>query len=459
MLNAMATSAAARMAATDDSATEASSTAAAVGAVAGATTARVAETAAAVEDAVAAAAADETISPIPLEEIPSDNDVLDGIIISDIDSILGSENSTDSNGEIEDADTDDDRIPEPAPSPEPVESPPLAPPSADESEINQEEKQSAQESSDEEDEIYECAVCYKQLNMRNNVVTKCGHHYCSKCFYRWIQTNASCPLCRTPITSNAHLTPEQLNNVLSTEYGDYIMLLERLNRVQRQTLKLNDQHLHLSRENSKLFRRQISLRELQQITEVSNEAIISARKDFLQDPVSHYNRFRCIYKNSPKLLYAFINAYEREIERLEKMKIPEKITKLTPQKRKGDQKIIIKRRTKDYVDGGDPKASQPELLQYIRWCDIFQRRDHRALQTAYADLINNNISAEEAAAAGAAAAASIRTTPWPSVAGAAEAAGAASASGAAEAASAPEAASALIWRIEEEEESQNVVII
>ena len=64
-------------------------------------------------------------------------------------------------------------------------------------------------------ESYDCGVCYKTLTMDDNVVTKCSHHYCKDCFYRWIQTNASCPMCRTPITSNAHLTEEQLQMALS----------------------------------------------------------------------------------------------------------------------------------------------------------------------------------------------------------------------------------------------------
>ena len=62
-----------------------------------------------------------------------------------------------------------------------------------------EEEEEEEEEHKNEKESYDCGVCYKSLNMDNSVVTKCKHHYCNDCFYRWIQTQATCPMCGTPI--------------------------------------------------------------------------------------------------------------------------------------------------------------------------------------------------------------------------------------------------------------------
>ena len=44
-----------------------------------------------------------------------------------------------------------------------------------------------------------CCVCYDVLNLENSVVTPCNHFFCSGCFFRWLQTKDTCPMCRYDI--------------------------------------------------------------------------------------------------------------------------------------------------------------------------------------------------------------------------------------------------------------------
>ena len=68
-----------------------------------------------------------------------------------------------------------------------------------EEEKQEEEKQ--EEEKQEEEPSYDCAVCYCSLNVENIVNTTCNHKYCKKCFFRWMKTSPSCPLCRKNLVS------------------------------------------------------------------------------------------------------------------------------------------------------------------------------------------------------------------------------------------------------------------
>ena len=55
--------------------------------------------------------------------------------------------------------------------------------------------------------LFECNICLDTAN--NPVVTKCGHLYCWRCIYEWIQQPRDtlvCPSCRSGITQDS-LTP------------------------------------------------------------------------------------------------------------------------------------------------------------------------------------------------------------------------------------------------------------
>jgi len=187
-------------------------------------------------------------------------------------------------------------------------------PSEDTPFIPEEEEEEEEEETENKYEKYECGICYKNLTMDTNVVTKCDHHFCKKCFYRWIQTNASCPMCRTQIACEVQLTDEQLDRVSSEEYGRYVWALERATVTESKVRKLESI-------NTDLLQRQISLRIQIDNTKARTDGMIYARE-------MHANRFnpkteklRRFYRSSySSALYGeFMKGYHDEEDRLNKL--------------------------------------------------------------------------------------------------------------------------------------------
>ena len=194
-------------------------------------------------------------------------------------------------------------------------------------------------------ESYDCGVCYKELNMDDNVVTKCNHHYCKDCFYRWIQTNASCPMCRTPITSNAHLTEDQLQMEISEEYAHYVDVLTRSNIILRSNMRLKENHQQLLQNTNCLLKRQISLREQMDISIAATNGIIACRERLLNKNKSLKQMFTDRYLKSfnKNLYFQFHKSYKEEKRRLIELNFNPKIFQQNI-KINHNKKIVIKKR-------------------------------------------------------------------------------------------------------------------
>lgn len=245
-------------------------------------------------------------NPIPIEEEPtevfneSDEDfveeLIDGMTDDDSDSMHElnefSDNDYDENDEIE----QEEKVPE-------------------------EKEEEKEESTENKHDSYECAVCYKTLTMDTNVVTKCDHHFCKTCFYRWIQTNASCPLCRTLIDSNAHLSPEQLEMTLSTEYAYYMHVLEKANNLQGKHIRLTKKHYKLKINTDQLLKRQITLNRLIDQTAAITNAMVAAREHCINNDSGKLETFAKNYRRYklPHLYNAFYGAFSKEKERIQEL--------------------------------------------------------------------------------------------------------------------------------------------
>lgn len=133
------------------------------------------------------------------------------------------------------------------------------------------------------EEVSSCNVCYTELKIENTVSTNCNHLFCRKCFFRWIEMNATCPVCRAPIDSKTNLTEEQMSAEMSDTYQMYQSLLLESNRLLRSQMRLNKE-LFSARTNmiaiqattNGLMRRQISLREQIDKTRGYNEGQLAA---------------------------------------------------------------------------------------------------------------------------------------------------------------------------------------
>jgi len=278
---------------------------------------------------------EEVPNPIPIEEAPtevfneSDEDFVEELIDGMTDDYSDSMSELE---EISDNDSDNNNYDE-------------------NDEIEQEEKvpeekeEEKEESTENKHDSYECAVCYKTLTMDTNVVTKCDHHFCKTCFYRWIQTNASCPLCRTLIDSNAHLSPEQLEMALSTEYAYYMHVLEKANNLQGKHIRLTNKHYKLKMDTNQLLTRQITLNRLIDQTAAITNAMVAAREHCINNDSGKLETFAKNYRRHklPHLSNAFYGAFSEEKERIQEFidESPD-IVKLAPKKRKRMSRKNIK---------------------------------------------------------------------------------------------------------------------
>ena len=49
-----------------------------------------------------------------------------------------------------------------------------------------------------------CGVCWEAIELGKSVGTPCNHTYCTTCFFKWIKTHNTCPLCRHDMLSKTY---------------------------------------------------------------------------------------------------------------------------------------------------------------------------------------------------------------------------------------------------------------
>ena len=112
-----------------------------------------------------------------------------------------------------------------------------------------------------------CMVCYVELDIFNIVNMECGHKMCSKCFPRWMSTNANCPSCRYKLATRIQLTDEELKREIGEIHTYYLHTADKFFRRHKDYVKLK-------RTTDALMARQISLTN--QIEETEGTLIGSA---------------------------------------------------------------------------------------------------------------------------------------------------------------------------------------
>ena len=134
---------------------------------------------------------------------------------------------------------------------------------------------------DNKDEIETCSVCYKDLAIENSVCTLCDHFYCRKCFFRWIEVNATCAMCRAPIDSKTNLSEEQLSQEYSECYLAYKNLIINNARYWRRNMKLIKEEKVLEEKNISLMNTQIRLRDGIEYSSGYNDGSMAAHDKIL----------------------------------------------------------------------------------------------------------------------------------------------------------------------------------
>ena len=97
-----------------------------------------------------------------------------------------------------------------------------------------------------------CPICDDELNISNCVSTECDHQFCKTCFWKWIKTNNSCPLCRKSVLANSEELEEHKYMRRMLEQRTEILsqlsyfekrkkeLLEEINNIKSKKNKNND---------------------------------------------------------------------------------------------------------------------------------------------------------------------------------------------------------------------------
>lgn len=76
-----------------------------------------------------------------------------------------------------------------------------------------------------------CAICQNEIDFKKSVLTSCNHHFCSSCFFKWLEKKADCPVCRKVFKKNTNYDIEierEILDQLEGEVRDYTNLVDEL---------------------------------------------------------------------------------------------------------------------------------------------------------------------------------------------------------------------------------------
>lgn len=54
-----------------------------------------------------------------------------------------------------------------------------------------------------------CTICLQKIDASRNVCTPCNHFFCSGCFFKWIYSSKTCPICRKTLIAEANTEEKQ----------------------------------------------------------------------------------------------------------------------------------------------------------------------------------------------------------------------------------------------------------
>ena len=165
-----------------------------------------------------------------------------------------------------------------------------------------------------------CGICYTDLTLDNNVTTDCGHHFCNKCFFRWIEVNATCPSCRAPIDSKTNLTEQQLNMEYTEVYTEYTRQLQNYCRQMEKNKDARMEWMEIREKTNDQLKRQIRLREQMLETEGYNEGFMAAAFEFFHGTDKKYtSRVLEINRGQRGFMRGFMAGASQESRRLDRM--------------------------------------------------------------------------------------------------------------------------------------------
>ena len=105
-----------------------------------------------------------------------------------------------------------------------------------------------------------CGVCWEAIELGKSVGTPCNHTYCTTCFFKWIKTHNTCPLCRHDMLSKTYEGDRrELLDAIEDQISEATLEWRDARRATRAAVR---RHEAIVGENEAVFARQIRLREM-----------------------------------------------------------------------------------------------------------------------------------------------------------------------------------------------------
>lgn len=153
---------------------------------------------------------------------------------------------------------------------------------------NEEEKvsdESDESNSDSDVDTKECCVCYKtKSDLHTLVLPNCGHIICQNCFFRWLRTSPTCPMCRDNFTSWERVSSDTIKD-------DIYEITRLFNRVSKSHNSLMHRCEDLRHDVSHLRKKNTKLRNENHELKNTNNGMMSAiiRRRKYTDYIRGYN--------------------------------------------------------------------------------------------------------------------------------------------------------------------------
>jgi hypothetical protein len=118
-------------------------------------------------------------------------------------------------------------------------------------------------SDDEEEGEQDCCVCYKTKSDINTfVLPNCNHIICNTCFFRWLRTSPTCPMCRDDFTSWERVSDDTIGNDVRELTGLFKTVSREHNALTHKNNSIRHENYKLRRKRNTLFLENADLKSL-----------------------------------------------------------------------------------------------------------------------------------------------------------------------------------------------------
>ena len=172
-----------------------------------------------------------------------------------------------------------------------------------------------------------CCICSDDLTLSTVVNTHCGHQFCGECFWKWMKSKNTCPLCRKDILYNSEELKEnrhmrELLDHRSTIVRDVEDSYEEKDALDREIRQKQQKSVQLSEELKKLNidiqqgKKPYSIiKQQQELIEKTLEKIEKKQKTCKKNMIEELKYVLYAYLPSIRITKIKIKEYKKILER------------------------------------------------------------------------------------------------------------------------------------------------